>query len=320
MWRPSRQCASAIRAASSARLDPRRDRRAAGRGVEERHRVGAPAEHGHAEGLEHLGRGGHVQERLDARRDDERLRAGQLAEVGGDVGRRGEAAMDAAEPAGAHEADSGDAHRGERAADRGRAERALGDAGAEVARADLPRLAPGSSKRCSSSSVRPIRSLPVDDPDRGRDRAGGPHAPLGLAPDRRALAGAGSRARRASSRARRRRRGRRSASSTSGWKMVRVLTASLPSCRRSGRPRRAPPPARRRGSRPRARRRRRSCPRPPPGARRSSSPEERRIPRSPSLSTHSGAGRPPSTTRSSSFANTTSGASSSTSARNRFGP
>ena len=97
--------------------------------------------------------------------------------------------MDAAEPARAHEADSGDAHRGERAADRGRAESTLGDARAEVPRADLPRLAPRLVEALQLVVGEADPQLPLDDPDRGRNRSGRPHAPLGLAPDGRALSG-----------------------------------------------------------------------------------------------------------------------------------
>ena len=86
-WRPSRQCARATRAASFGALDPGGDRRPAVRRVEERQVVGPVAEHRHAERLEQLGRRGHVQERLDARGDDQHLGPGELAEVGGHVGR-----------------------------------------------------------------------------------------------------------------------------------------------------------------------------------------------------------------------------------------
>ena len=64
---PSPQCARAIAAASSARLDARGDGRAAARRVEERQLVGAVAEHRHAERLEQLARRRHVEQRLDAR-------------------------------------------------------------------------------------------------------------------------------------------------------------------------------------------------------------------------------------------------------------
>ena len=83
------------------RLDPRRHRRPAARGVEERQLVRPEAEHRHAERLEQLGRRGHVEQRLHARRDDERRRPRERLEVGRDVRRRRPAAVHAAEPAGA---------------------------------------------------------------------------------------------------------------------------------------------------------------------------------------------------------------------------
>ena len=82
---PSAQCARATRAASSADLDPRRDRRPAARGVEERQLVGAEAEHRHAERLEQLRGRGTSSSDLTPERDDERLRPRELAEVRRDV-------------------------------------------------------------------------------------------------------------------------------------------------------------------------------------------------------------------------------------------
>ena len=60
--------------------------------VEQRQRVRAKAEHRHAERLEHLHRRRDVEQRLDPGRDDEHLRARELAEVGGHVGWLGETA------------------------------------------------------------------------------------------------------------------------------------------------------------------------------------------------------------------------------------
>src|SRR5688500_10460263 len=83
-------------------LDPLRDPRAAPGLVEERQLVRPPAEHGNAQRLEKLGRGGNVEERLDSRADDQRLGTGELTEVGGDVGKAREAAVHSSEPAGPH--------------------------------------------------------------------------------------------------------------------------------------------------------------------------------------------------------------------------
>ena len=140
------------------RLDARRHTRAAVRGVEERQRVGAPSEHRHAERLEQLRRRRHVEQRLHARRDDERRRRGEHAEVGRDVRRRRPAAVHAAEPARRHEADAGRAAHGERAADRRRADRALHEGGGRVARADLARRRRRTG--ASSSSVSPTTISP----------------------------------------------------------------------------------------------------------------------------------------------------------------
>src|SRR5947207_293114 len=60
-------------------------RRPARRGVEERELLAAPAEHRDAECLQELGGRRYVEEGLDPRGDDERLGAGELGEVGGDV-------------------------------------------------------------------------------------------------------------------------------------------------------------------------------------------------------------------------------------------
>src|SRR5439155_24615006 len=68
------------------------------------------------------------------------LRPGELREVGGDVRRRGEAAVDAAEAARAHEGDAGPAAGGERAAGGRRADGALDGTGGEVAGPRLARL------------------------------------------------------------------------------------------------------------------------------------------------------------------------------------
>ena len=131
---PRSQCARATRAASSGGLDACRNRRAAVRRIEERQLVRAKAEHRHAQRLEQLERRRDVQQRLDSSRDDERLRASELAEIGGHVRRMRKAAVHAAEPAGSHEPDAGSAADRERSADGRRADGALHDARSEIAR------------------------------------------------------------------------------------------------------------------------------------------------------------------------------------------
>src|SRR6266516_7536225 len=116
------------------RFDTRGDRRPALGGVEERQLVGAVADDRDAERLQHLGGRGHVEKRLGARRDHQGRRAGELREVGGDVRPPGEATVDAADPAGAHETDPSKAAHGERAADRRRSERTLRGARREISR------------------------------------------------------------------------------------------------------------------------------------------------------------------------------------------
>ena len=120
------------------RLDAGRDRGPAAEGVKEGQLLRAEAEHRDAECLEQLRRGGDVEQRFRARADDERLGAGELAEVGRDV--EPLTAVDASDPARGHEADPGGSARGERSARGRRPDRALNRAGGEVARPDLPRL------------------------------------------------------------------------------------------------------------------------------------------------------------------------------------
>ena len=167
-------------------LDAGGDRRPAVRLVEQRQVVGAVAEHRHAERLEQLGRRGHVQDRLHARGDDQRLGSDQLAEVGGDVRRSGEAAVDAAEAARAHEPDPDDPAGGERAADRRRADDALGNRRREVARADLARVGGEAAELVLRQAD---AQQPVENADRGGHPARRAHAPLALEPDLDALAG-----------------------------------------------------------------------------------------------------------------------------------
>ena len=87
-------------------------------------------------------------------------------EVGRDV--RPVAAVDAADPAGAHEPDPGRAAGGERSADRRRADRALDDRRGEVARADLARVR-GEALELGVREADAERS--VEDSDRRRNRS-----------------------------------------------------------------------------------------------------------------------------------------------------
>ena len=110
----------------------------------------------------------------------------ELAEVGRDVRRMREAAVDAAEPARAHEPDPGRAAGRERAADGRRADGVLDDRGGEVARADLARVGGEAAELLLGQAD---AQLAVEHADRRRDRAGLAHAPLALEPDLDALAG-----------------------------------------------------------------------------------------------------------------------------------
>ena len=110
----------------------------------------------------------------------------ELAEVGRDVRRRREAAVDAAEPAGAHEADPDRAAGRERAADGRRADRVLDERGGEVARADLARVGVEALELVlGEADPEPA----VEDADGRRHGAGLADAALALEPDRDALAG-----------------------------------------------------------------------------------------------------------------------------------
>src|SRR5439155_22664465 len=99
--------------------------------------VRAEAEDGDAEGLERLGGRADVERRLGPGADDERRRTGELGQVGRDVWPLGEAAVDAADPAGPEEADPRETADGERAADGRRPEGPLRRAGSEIPRARL---------------------------------------------------------------------------------------------------------------------------------------------------------------------------------------
>ena len=94
--------------------------------------------------------------------------------------------MDAAEAARAHEADPDDAAGGERAADRRRADDALGDRGREVARADLARVGGEAAELVLRQTD---AQQPVQHADRGGHPACCPYAPLALEPDLDAFAG-----------------------------------------------------------------------------------------------------------------------------------
>ena len=94
------------------------------------------------------------------------------------------AAVDAADPAGAHEADPGRAADGERAAHGRRPRLASRDADAELSRAGLPgrRVEP---LQLAFGQADP--DLAVQHADRRRHRARSADAPLALQPDRQAL-------------------------------------------------------------------------------------------------------------------------------------
>ena len=92
--------------------------------------------------------------------------------------------MDAAEAAGAHEADPDGAAGGQRPADGRRADGSLHDRGGEVARADLARVGGEAAELLLRE---PDAELPVEDADRGRYGAGVADAPLALEPDLDAL-------------------------------------------------------------------------------------------------------------------------------------
>src|SRR5204862_7742608 len=140
----------------------RRVGRAAGGGADVRQRVDAEPEHGDAERVEQLGRGRAVEERFRARRDDECGSPRELREIGRDVRRIREAAMDAADAAGGEDADAGRARRRERARDRGGAEGPLDGRGREVARPDLARLRAEPGELLSRQ---PYPNLAVEDSD-----------------------------------------------------------------------------------------------------------------------------------------------------------
>jgi hypothetical protein len=94
--------------------------------------------------------------------------------------------VDAAEAAGAHEADPDRAAGGECAAHGGRADGTLDDRGGEVAWADLARVG-GETAELLLREADP--QLAVEDTDRGRHRPGVADAPLALQPDRDPLTG-----------------------------------------------------------------------------------------------------------------------------------
>ena len=217
--------------------------------------------------------------------------ARELDQVGGDVGALGEAAVDAADPAGSHEADPGEPADGERAADGGRADRALRGAGGEVARPGLARVRARLAEPLELPAVEPDDDRAVEHADRCRHGRSGPDR----APPRRARPPPppreGTRARRSSSRARRRGR-RRGELVALPARFVRDPSRSSryrsqlrdAACRRLERRARS----RRRGSPRPARRRRRSCPTTSPGtgSRSSTSPPATTVtPRRPRFTT-----------------------------------
>src|SRR5206468_4742965 len=118
-------------------------------------------------------------------RDDERLGSRELAEVGRDVRWIREAAVDAAEPTGPHEANADRPADRKRSAYGRRADSFLHHAGGEVARAGLARTRVEPCELCLREAD---SDLAVEHADRRRHRAGRANAAFGLEPDRNALA------------------------------------------------------------------------------------------------------------------------------------
>src|SRR3954447_11957493 len=96
------------------------------------------------------------------------------------------AAVDAADAAGAHEADAGRAAHGKRPADGRRADRALRDADAEVPRRGLARAR---VEPLELLARQPDADLAVENADGRRHGTRSPHALLGFRADRHAFAG-----------------------------------------------------------------------------------------------------------------------------------
>ena len=94
--------------------------------------------------------------------------------------------MDAADPAGREDADPRRARDGERAADRGRADRTLDGGDCEVARPGFARFRPEAGELFRRQSDAHVS---VEDADRRRDGTGCAHLPLRLEPDLNALPG-----------------------------------------------------------------------------------------------------------------------------------
>ncbi len=165
-WRRRPQCILAISAASAGLSTRAGTGGPPSRGVEERQLVSSVAEDGYAERLEDFHRRRDVEERLRPRADDERLGPGELAQVAGDV--EPLAAVDAADPARAHEADASCAAGGERATDGRRPDGALNGARRQVAWAGLARVG---RESCQLGFREPDADGAAQHSDGGRDRA-----------------------------------------------------------------------------------------------------------------------------------------------------
>ena len=113
-------------------------------------------------------------------------RAHELTEIGGDVGRRREAAVHAAETAGSHEADPDRTAGGQRAADGGRPDGALDDRRRDVARADLAGVG---AEALELGLVEADAEHPVEDAHGGGHGTSLAHATLALEAHRDPLAG-----------------------------------------------------------------------------------------------------------------------------------
>ena len=92
--------------------------------------------------------------------------------------------MHAADAAGGHGTDAGEAARGEGGADRGGAQRAVNDAGREIARAHLPRIRTRGGDPLELPVVEAYVEPPVEDGDRRGDSAAVAYALLALLPTR----------------------------------------------------------------------------------------------------------------------------------------
>ena len=142
--------------------------------VERRELGRAHAEDRHPEHLEHLHRPWQVENRLGASADHGHRIPRERGQVGRDISCVADAAVHAADPAGREHANASLPGGEHRRRDGGGAAAPRGDLGREVAEIDLHGV-----RRCGESLQfrprDPDADRAVEDPDRGRDRAVGPH-------------------------------------------------------------------------------------------------------------------------------------------------